>query len=214
MGWLWFIPISDDRDERGRRDPPGRPPPGIERDARGEPRALPRGHAERGAAPRRRPARHAGPLRRRLLVPRDCAGRRPVGRGRRRGRVPRPDLLDRRAAGHAGRAGARPRRSTRASATATSPGVASPPTSASCGPATITSGASPSASTIRTSATSGSAGRNRLGIFRAVLSVLAGNWRPSLAVRLPDPPVLPLVALQRVLPIAPRGPRTPVGGAR
>jgi FADH2-dependent halogenase len=49
----------------------------------------------------------------------------------------------------------------------------------------------------------------RLGIFRAVLSVLAGNWRPSLAVRLRIRLFFTLVALQRVLPIAPRGPRAP-----
>ena len=50
---------------------------------------------------------------------------------------------------------------------------------------------------------------NRWGIYRAVLSVLAGNWRPSLAVRLRIRLFFTLVALQRVLPIAPRGPRAP-----
>jgi FADH2-dependent halogenase len=50
---------------------------------------------------------------------------------------------------------------------------------------------------------------NRLGIYQAVLSVLAGNWRPSLAVRLRIRLFFTLVALQRVLPIAPRGPRAP-----
>jgi FADH2-dependent halogenase len=48
----------------------------------------------------------------------------------------------------------------------------------------------------------------RWGVFGAVLSVLAGNWRPSLAVRLRIRLFFTLVALQRVLPIAPRGPRT------
>ena len=50
---------------------------------------------------------------------------------------------------------------------------------------------------------------NRLGIYRSVLSVIAGNWRPSLPVRLSVRLFFLLVALQRVLPIAPRGPRTP-----
>ena len=50
---------------------------------------------------------------------------------------------------------------------------------------------------------------NRWGIYQAVLSVLAGNWRPSLAVRLRIRLFFTLVALQRVLPIAPRGPRAP-----
>jgi FADH2-dependent halogenase len=49
----------------------------------------------------------------------------------------------------------------------------------------------------------------RFGLFGAVLSVLAGNWRPSLAVRLRIRLFFTLVALQRMLPIAPRGPRTP-----
>ena len=49
----------------------------------------------------------------------------------------------------------------------------------------------------------------RWGLFGAVLSVLAGNWRPSLAVRLRIRLFFMLVALQRALPIAPRGPRTP-----
>jgi flavin-dependent dehydrogenase len=49
----------------------------------------------------------------------------------------------------------------------------------------------------------------RGGIFEAVLSVLAGNWRPSLPVRLRIRLFFALVALQRVLPIAPRGPRAP-----
>jgi flavin-dependent dehydrogenase len=50
---------------------------------------------------------------------------------------------------------------------------------------------------------------NRWGIYQAVLSVLAGNWRPSLAVRLRIRLFFTLVALQRVLPIAPRGPGAP-----
>jgi 2-polyprenyl-6-methoxyphenol hydroxylase-like FAD-dependent oxidoreductase len=50
---------------------------------------------------------------------------------------------------------------------------------------------------------------NRWGVYEAVLSVLAGNWRPSLAVRLRLRLFFMLVALQRVLPIAPRGPRAP-----
>jgi flavin-dependent dehydrogenase len=49
----------------------------------------------------------------------------------------------------------------------------------------------------------------RWGVFEAVLSVLAGNWRPSLAVRLRIGLFFMLVALQRVLPVAPRGPRAP-----
>ena len=49
----------------------------------------------------------------------------------------------------------------------------------------------------------------RGGLFEAVLSILAGNWRPSLGLRLRIWFFFTLVALQRVLPIAPRGPRTP-----
>jgi FADH2-dependent halogenase len=49
----------------------------------------------------------------------------------------------------------------------------------------------------------------RGGLFEAVLSILAGNWRPSLALRLRIRFFFTLVALQRVLPIAPRGPRAP-----
>jgi FADH2-dependent halogenase len=49
----------------------------------------------------------------------------------------------------------------------------------------------------------------RWGVYEAVLSVLAGNWRPSLATRLRIRLFFTLVALQRVLPIAPRGPRAP-----
>jgi FADH2-dependent halogenase len=49
----------------------------------------------------------------------------------------------------------------------------------------------------------------RWGVYEAVLSVLAGNWRPSRATRLRIRLFFALVALQRVLPIAPRGPRAP-----
>ena len=49
----------------------------------------------------------------------------------------------------------------------------------------------------------------RGGLYESVLSVLAGNWRPSLALRLRIRLFFTLVALQRVLPIAPRGPRAP-----
>jgi hypothetical protein len=42
-----------------------------------------------------------------------------------------------------------------------------------------------------------------------VLSVLAGNWDPSLRVRLRLHFFFLLVALQRVFDIAPRGPRAP-----
>lgn len=49
----------------------------------------------------------------------------------------------------------------------------------------------------------------RWGIYEAVLSVLAGNWRPSLAVRLRIRLFFALVTLQRALPIAPRSPRAP-----
>jgi len=49
----------------------------------------------------------------------------------------------------------------------------------------------------------------RWGVYQAVLSVLAGNWRPSLAVRLRIRLFFTLVALQRAVPIAPRSPRAP-----
>ena len=52
----------------------------------------------------------------------------------------------------------------------------------------------------------------RWGVYEAVLSILAGNWRPSLAVRLRIGLFFTLVALQRVMPIAPRGPRAPTEG--
>jgi flavin-dependent dehydrogenase len=50
---------------------------------------------------------------------------------------------------------------------------------------------------------------NRWGIYQAVLSVLAGNWKPSLATRIRIRLFFTLVALQRVLPIAPRSARGP-----
>ena len=49
----------------------------------------------------------------------------------------------------------------------------------------------------------------RYGLYPAVLSILAGNWRPSLTTRLRIRLFFALVALQRVLPIAPRSPRAP-----
>jgi len=48
----------------------------------------------------------------------------------------------------------------------------------------------------------------RWGLYEAVLSVLAGNWRPSLAIRLRIRMFFMLVALQRWFPIAPRTART------
>lgn len=44
---------------------------------------------------------------------------------------------------------------------------------------------------------------SRLGIYESVLSVLAGNWRPSWRTRLGLNAFFALVALQRLLPIAP-----------
>jgi flavin-dependent dehydrogenase len=44
----------------------------------------------------------------------------------------------------------------------------------------------------------------RFGLFAAVLSILAGNWRPSLGTRLRIHLFFVLVAVQRVLPLAPR----------
>jgi flavin-dependent dehydrogenase len=49
----------------------------------------------------------------------------------------------------------------------------------------------------------------RGGLFEAVLSILAGNWRPSLPLRFRIWFFFTLVTLQRALPIAPRGPRAP-----
>lgn len=49
----------------------------------------------------------------------------------------------------------------------------------------------------------------RGGIYESVLSVLAGNFDPSLRVRLRLHFFFVLVALQRVFDIAPRGPRAP-----
>jgi flavin-dependent dehydrogenase len=45
---------------------------------------------------------------------------------------------------------------------------------------------------------------SRLGLYEAVLSVLAGNWRPSRGTRLRLALFFGLVALQRVLPVAAR----------
>ncbi len=44
----------------------------------------------------------------------------------------------------------------------------------------------------------------RFGMYEAVLSVLAGNWRPSLALRLRLACFFLLVRIQRLLPIVPR----------
>jgi FADH2-dependent halogenase len=48
---------------------------------------------------------------------------------------------------------------------------------------------------------------SRFGIYEAVLSVLAGNWRPTLATRLRIALFFGLVALQRIMPIVARRPR-------
>jgi len=49
--------------------------------------------------------------------------------------------------------------------------------------------------------------QGRFGIYEAVLSVLAGNWRPSVPTRLRLRLFFLLVAVQRVLPIVARTPR-------
>jgi flavin-dependent dehydrogenase len=48
---------------------------------------------------------------------------------------------------------------------------------------------------------------SRFGIYEAVLSILSGNWRPSLATRLRIRLFFFLVAVQRVFPIVARRPR-------
>lgn len=48
---------------------------------------------------------------------------------------------------------------------------------------------------------------SRFGLYESVLSVLAGNWRPSLSTRLRINLFFILVALQRLLPIVARRPR-------
>ena len=45
---------------------------------------------------------------------------------------------------------------------------------------------------------------SRFGLYEAVLSIISGNWRPTLATRLRIGLFFALVALQRLLPIAPR----------
>jgi 2-polyprenyl-6-methoxyphenol hydroxylase-like FAD-dependent oxidoreductase len=45
---------------------------------------------------------------------------------------------------------------------------------------------------------------SRFGLYEAVLSIISGNWRPSLATRVRIGVFFALVALQRLLPIAPR----------
>ncbi len=49
---------------------------------------------------------------------------------------------------------------------------------------------------------------SRFGLYEAVLSVLAGNWRPSLATRLRIALFFALVAVQRFVPIVARRPRS------
>jgi hypothetical protein len=53
---------------------------------------------------------------------------------------------------------------------------------------------------------------SRFGLYEAVLSVLAGNWRPSLATRLRIWLFFVLVRLQRYLPLAPRSARASAVG--
>jgi hypothetical protein len=45
---------------------------------------------------------------------------------------------------------------------------------------------------------------SKFGLFEAVLSVLAGNWRPSLKIRSRLWLFFFLVAVQRAVPLAPR----------
>jgi 2-polyprenyl-6-methoxyphenol hydroxylase-like FAD-dependent oxidoreductase len=49
---------------------------------------------------------------------------------------------------------------------------------------------------------------SRFGLFEAVLSVLAGNWRPSFGIRSRLWLFFALVAVQRAVPLAPRHLRT------
>ena len=51
---------------------------------------------------------------------------------------------------------------------------------------------------------------SRFGLYESVLSVLAGNWRPSLATRIRLKVFFALVALQRLIPLAPRLAQAPV----
>jgi flavin-dependent dehydrogenase len=51
---------------------------------------------------------------------------------------------------------------------------------------------------------------NRFGLYQAILSVLAGNWRPSFATRARIQLFFMLVALQRAIPLAPRSARAKV----
>ena len=55
---------------------------------------------------------------------------------------------------------------------------------------------------------------SRFGIYEAVLSVLAGNWRPTFGTRLRLALFFGLVALQRVLPIAARSHSTAAWSGR
>jgi flavin-dependent dehydrogenase len=48
---------------------------------------------------------------------------------------------------------------------------------------------------------------SRFGIYEAVLSILSGNWKPSLATRLRIAFFFVLVAIQRVVPVVARRPR-------
>ena len=130
------------------------------------------------------------PLRRRLLLPAHAARRRPLGDGRRRRRLPRPDLLDRRPAGHAVRAWRRRRWSAPASRTATSRAGASPQYERTLKKRYhhfrrfAVGFYDPAFRDLFFTRSS------RFGIYEAVLSVLAGNWRPSLGTRAAPGPVL------------------------
>ncbi len=97
-------PDLGDGDERGGGGAPGPPSARVAGDRGGEPRSLPGQTPAAPALLRAGAPRVARALRRRLLLPRAADGRGSLGRGGRRGRVPRPDLLHRRAARHAGRA--------------------------------------------------------------------------------------------------------------
>lgn len=55
---------------------------------------------------------------------------------------------------------------------------------------------------------------SRFGIYEAVLSVLGGNWRPSWQTRLRLRAFFVLVALQRLVPVAPRQSQVGVNHAR
>ncbi len=166
-------------------------------------RAGDRRHAGGRRADARRPPRVAGAGREGLLLQRLGLRRRALDPRRRRRLVPRPGLLHRRLdrhgvrhrSGERARSGARPQRLLGA--------APSPVSRAGRSSASRSSAASCWRSTPPSSAISSSSPIPRPFIFRAVVTVLAGNWRPRLWTRFLIEIFFVFVELQRRFKISP-----------